>query len=133
MLNALIDAHGGRYVETKFVNLSNHPSSNWDATQRQAAEQYGAIVDVPFPAVPAGEDEAYIRKLSDELVQKVMQYQPGAVLCQGEFTLAYSVIRTLKARGVCVLAACSERNVVTHGNTKQVVFRFERFREYMDN
>ena len=68
-----------------------------------------------------------------ELVQKVMQYQPGAVLCQGEFTLAYSVIRTLKARGIRVLAACSERNVVTHGNTKQVVFRFERFREYMDN
>ena len=120
-------------METKFVNLSNHPSSNWDEAQRQAAEQYGAIVDVPFPAVPAGENEAYIQQLSEELVQKVIQYQPGAVLCQGEFTLAYSVIRKLKARGVCVLAACSERNVVTNGNTNQVVFQFERFREYMDN
>ena len=116
-----------------FVNLSNHPSSNWDAAQRQAAEQYGTIVDVPFPAVPAEQDENYIEQLGEELVQRVLQYAPRAVLCQGEFTLAYTVIRKLKKRGVRVLAACSERNVVTHGNTKQVVFQFERFREYMDN
>lgn len=115
-----------------FVNLSNHPSAGWDEAQRLAAEQYGTIVDVPFPAVPAEQDENYIEQLGEELVQRVLQYAPRAVLCQGEFTLAYTVIRKLKKHGIRVLAACSARDVVSHGNTKQVVFHFERFREYAD-
>ena len=34
-----------------FVNCSNHPSNRWSETQTKAAEEYGKIIDVPFPVV----------------------------------------------------------------------------------
>ena len=41
-----------------FVNLSNHPSSNWTPEQISAAG--GNVVDLPFPQVLPDGDEAYI-------------------------------------------------------------------------
>lgn len=35
-----------------FVNCSNHASTAWSAAQKAAAEAYGEVVDVKFPAVP---------------------------------------------------------------------------------
>lgn len=113
-----------------FVNFTNHPSQFWDAKQLQAAGQYGAITDVAFPAVDASGDEAYIAELAEEYLHKILKLHPAAVLCQGEFTLAYRVITRLKEEGVAVLAACSTRNVKVEGNKKEVIFEFERFREY---
>ena len=34
-----------------FVNCSNHPSGGWLKAQKDAAEKYGTITDIPFPAV----------------------------------------------------------------------------------
>ncbi len=34
-----------------FVNFSNHPSGGWSELQKNAAEEYGTIIDIPFPAV----------------------------------------------------------------------------------
>ena len=117
-------------IETIFVNFTNHPSQAWDGKQREAAERYGTITDVPFPGVDASGDEAYIAGLAEECLDKILQLHPAAVLCQGEFTLAYRVITGLKEKGIPVLAACSTRNVKTEGNRKETIFVFERFREY---
>lgn len=119
-------------MESVFVNLTNHPSKAWDRAQIDAAEKYGQIVDLPFPKVASDKDEEYIKALSDKCVEKVMELNPAAVLCQGEFTLVYRIVSELRRRDVTVLAACSERRVVEKGNEKVSVFCFDRFREFVD-
>lgn len=116
--------------EKIIVNFTNHPSANWDVSQKEAAECYGRIVDISFPNVDPKGDEAYIEMLAMKSVEAIMKYEPEAVLCQGEFCLAYRVIQELKERGITVLAACSERLVRDNGNRKEVTFQFSRFRRY---
>ena len=118
-----------------FVNCSNHPSAGWSERQKEAAEQYGKIVDVPFPDVDPGWDEAEVHRHAQELCSRICAYPVAAVMCQGEFTLSYALIHLLKARGIRVLAACSRRRAVEvkqedRSVEKQAVFCFEQFREY---
>lgn len=118
-----------------FINFSNHPSSRWSKEQLAAAEKYGRVADEPFPAVPADMDEAGVARLADEAARRILAHHPAAVLCQGEFTLAFAVVERLKAAGVVVLAASSDRVIKTeadeNGETRKVsVFRFTRFRRY---
>lgn len=122
-------------TDSIFVNFSNHPSSRWSPEQLSAAEAFGRVVDEPFPAVPAELDERGVALLADEAVLRIMAHHPSAVLCQGEFTLAFAVVERLKAEGVKVLAASSDRVIETeadeNGETRKVsVFRFVRFRAY---
>lgn len=112
------------------INFTNHPSKNWSEKQIHKALEYGSIVDMPFPEVPAAADEREIAHLAAACAGKIIEKKPAAVLCQGEFTLAYQLITLLKAQGIPVLAACSERNVHADGNKKQVVFEFQKFRRY---
>lgn len=115
----------------KFINFTNHPVETWDKSQVEAAKVYGEIAELPFPMVKAGADEMEITALAETIVEKIMEMEPAAVLCQGEFTLAFAVIVRLKQKGVKVLAACSERMVEMNQEGKKVVsFHFERFREY---
>ena len=118
-----------------FVNFTNHPLGQWDEEQIEGARKYGDIVDLDFPNVDAAADEGEIRKLARECVDKILKLQPTAVLCQGEFCLAYQVITLLKEKNITVLAACSERNVKEcsmpgQERKKEVIYRFRRFREY---
>ena len=85
--------------------------------------------------VPADLDEGGVARLADEAMERIMAYRPVAVLCQGEFTLAFAVAARLKAKGVRVMAASSDRvirvAVDESGETRKTsVFRFERFRDY---
>lgn len=59
-----------------------------------------------------------------------MGYSPEAVLCQGEFTLAFQIINTLLEQDVTVVAACSERVVKENGNRKESYFYFKKFRKF---
>lgn len=113
-----------------FVNFTNHPSSLWAEEQRKEALQYGEIIDLSYPMVDAAGDEEYIEDLTMEYVEKIMQYDPCAVLCQGEFNLCYRVVSELKEKGITVMAACSKRMVKEFENKKEVIFNFERFRNY---
>lgn len=118
-----------------FVNFSNHPSARWSPEQLAAAEAFGRVIDEPFPAVPADMDEADVARLADEAARRILAKKPAAVLCQGEFTLAFAVVERLKAQGMTVLAASSDRVIETeadeNGGTRKVtVFRFTRFRKY---
>lgn len=118
-----------------FVNFTNHPSERWDEEQKESALKYGEIVDIPFPPVNAMANEVEVHDLAEEYVRKIMEKDPCAVLCQGEFCLAYQVINMLKERNITVLAACSERNVTEHNVQgkevkKEVIYQFRRFRKY---
>ncbi len=114
-----------------FVNFSNHPSEKWGDEQRRAAEKYGRIIDIPFPAVEPETDEAEISALAGEFVSRIIKVSPGAVMVQGEFTLAFAVVEMLRARGIKCLAACSKRLVKECGDEKTVRFEFVRYREYL--
>lgn len=113
-----------------FINLTNHPSDKWDENQRKAANEYGTIIDIPFPSVNSTATEAEIEQLCGDIVEKVMKYNPYVVLCQGEFTLAFQIINTLLDKGVVVVAACSERKAIVNGNRKELYFDFTKFRKF---
>lgn len=115
-----------------FVNFTNHPSANWSGKQAEAARVWGEIRDISFPAVDPGAPEWEICRIGRQYCQEILACQPRAVLCQGEFTLAYFVIRYLRRKGITVVAACSERKVVESGQIRQSVFEFTRFREYRE-
>lgn len=122
-------------TDAVFVNFSNHPSSRWSSEQLSAAEEFGRVVDEPFPTVPADMGEAGISRLADEATARILAQRPAAVLCQGEFTLAFAVTERLKEKGVTVLAASSDRGLemeeeANAGTRKVTVFRFTRFRKY---
>ena len=118
-----------------FINLSNHASANWSEAQLKAAREYGEIVDFPFPSVSTDWDENFINTKADEIVDKVVEMKPAAVMCQGEFTMCFSIVRKLLDKGVYVVSACSERNCeeVMEGDVSKKImyFEFVRFRRYV--
>lgn len=118
-----------------FINHTNHASASWSQEQREAALQYGHIVDAPFPDVPPSWTKDEVAALAKKTGRQIRAMEPAAVLCQGEFTYTYYLTAWLKEQGITVVAACSER-VVAETVDKQGVshktaqFRFVRFREY---
>lgn len=117
-------------MQSVFINFTNHPVVTWSEEQRKAAEQYGKIVDIPFPGVDPKSEKKDIMKLAEAAVDEITRMNPNAVLCQGEFCLAYQVIRKLQEKGFLVFAACSERKAIENKRGKTVIFEFEQFREY---
>lgn len=118
-----------------FVNFSNHTSTSWTIAQREAAEQYGEIVDVTFPQVEPSADETQVKTLAEKMLKEILACDPAAVMVQGEFTLVYRVVTGLLERGIPAVAACSERKTeewLQEDGTvvKKAVFQFVRFREY---
>lgn len=117
-----------------FINHSNHPSANWSQEQKEAALAHGDIVDMPFPELHADYTEQQISEAVQKSLDKILALAPAAVLCQGEFTYTYSLVRLLKERGIKVLAACSERRAHEKWedgvSCKVSYFKFVQFREY---
>lgn len=122
-------------MKSVFINLTNHPSAKWSQAQRTAAENYGAIVDLPFPMVDANWTTKQVADKASEIVAKIIPYHPQAVLCQGEMTLTYAITHQLQAQNILVLAACSERltqeETLPDGTSRRVsLFQFTQFRAY---
>jgi len=117
-----------------FINFTNHPVKNWSDTQIAAAKWYGDIIDVSFPAVDPHSTCELVQAVACRCVEDIMKHTPNAVLCQGEFTLTFAVVNLLKAQGITVLAACSERvaaESMSNGvTTKSSKYRFVSFREF---
>lgn len=113
-----------------FVNFTNHPSAGWDEEQVREALKYGEILDLPFPFVDPQEDEAYIRRLSEEYTERILKLHPAAVLCQGEFNVVYQVVNRLLKQGIPVFAGCSRRMAEESEGKKIVTYQFRRFRKY---
>lgn len=117
-----------------FINLSNHPSELWSKEQIEAAQEYGDIVDLPFPDVSpnAGKDE--IEALVKEYLCKVMELSQGkttTVHLMGEMTLTFAMVKRLQAMGIRCIASTSDRLISMESDgTKRVKFDFVRFRDY---
>lgn len=118
-----------------FINHTNHPSGRWSAEQIAAAEVFGEILDLPFPAVNPHATSEEVRLLVADNLQKILELKPAAVLCQGEFNYTFEMTARLKSLGIKVVAATTERvsveEIQDDGSTRQTsTFRFVRFREY---
>lgn len=117
-----------------FINFSNHSSDGWEAKQIKAASLYGEIVDIPFPGIPAEEDEDYIASLARHYARLFReQYCPERDVfhIMGEMCFSFALIRQLRAVGFTCVASTSERVVREDGKGhKEAYFSFIRFRKY---
>jgi hypothetical protein len=126
----------GKYVSAQrgvcFVNLTNHPSANWNEAQTKAALALAErIEDIAFPVVPAAADEKAIETFARECIARVPREATHA-LVQGELTLTVELVRRLQARGITCLAATSTRDVEEANDGRRLsAFRFVRFRPYL--
>lgn len=121
-----------------FINCSNHPFEKWEESQINAANQFGRIIDIEFPDVPADADEKTVERIADEYTGKIMKALPAeknAVMIQGEFTLTYRLVKSLTGKGILVVSACTERVAVERKDPTGKIFKesryaFVRFRAY---
>lgn len=117
------------------INLSNHPSSKWSKEQTEAANrEFGEIVDLPFPTVAPDGDEKYIAALAAQYRDKVVELacgEPATVHVMGEMTITFALVVLLQKTGFQCIASTTERLAVEFNDgTKEVKFRFVRFRKY---
>ena len=119
-----------------FINFTNHKMEFWSEKQLAVANEYGEIMEIPFPNVSSEMSAEEVVELSKVYAQKIIELNPAAVLCQGEFTLTYAIVKKLKEHNIKVIAACSERKVTEcikedGTNEKKAIFEFVQFREYI--
>lgn len=125
------------------INYTNHPSKNWSREQTvMAKENYEEIFDIPFLNVVPSWTEEDIYKVACEEYKKIvevigeekLQDEKTAVLCQGEFTLSFLIIKFLMSRKIRVISTVSNRIVeekVENGISKKItIFKFLGFRAY---
>ena len=82
-----------------FINFTNHPSTQWSAEQKAAAQVYGKVIDLAFPAIDPATNEAVLDSLAAVYADHILHLSPDAVLCQGECTFVYRVVQRLEAAG----------------------------------
>ncbi len=118
-----------------FLNYSHHPSSLWDEAQLDAAREFGEVEDMPFPEVSPHAHTGEVVALAKAQARLIAEKHPDAVMCQGEMTMVYHLVKLLKEMGITVLCACTQRVSLEYpldnGMTeKRSRFRFVQFREY---
>lgn len=126
-----------------FINVSNHPSANWNKEQYRAASQDGQVIDLLFPEIDpyAGREE--IIELAQKYysqISKITQLQDlptsdVTVMVSGEFTFTYHLVEQLLKVGYHVVSACTKRDasekIASDGSViKTAKFVFVQFRAY---
>lgn len=118
------------------INLSNHPSRAWGPKQMQAAQEFGEILDIPFPHVPPEADGSEVGKLVMQYHNEIVMLlnatpnESHAVHVMGELNFCFLIITLLKARGITCVASTTERIVTEVNKEKKSVFNFIKFRRY---
>jgi len=116
------------------INLSNHPYTDWDEKQREAATIYGEVVDLPFPAIDAMANEIAIAQLASDYATKVKEKaskSPITVHIMGEMSFCFALVSELLKVGIPCIVSTSQRNSEKIGKgKKQISFNFLRFRKY---
>ncbi len=119
-----------------FLNLSNHPSALWSAEQTEAAWRLGGeIIDLPFPQVDPDGDETHIAALADEYCQRVSALAEGkniTVHLMGEMTFTFALLLRLHAKGIPCVASTTKRVTVEKDGVKTSIFKFVKFRHYLN-
>ena len=67
----------------KICELFESSSRLWSVMQRETAEKYGEIVDVPFPAVACDLTDSGLEELAEQITRDILALEPTAVMCMG--------------------------------------------------
>lgn len=121
------------------INLTNHPSHNWPPRQIKASvENYGCIVNLPFPQIDPKGDEEYIEKKASEYLNLCLEKFSGdnsqtknAVHIMGELTLCFTLVALLQKKNITCLASTTKRVAKENDKGEKVsIFSFVKFRRY---
>ena len=123
-----------------FINLSNHPSSSWDAQQINAALEIvdnGPIIDMQFPNVDPNMTSNDVIDLADNYFSKILnlirEYEADYIVfhIMGEMTFTFNLVKLLNENGYHCYASTTKRTVIEDKNgIKTSKFEFVQFREY---
>ncbi len=120
------------------INLSNHPSKQWSKLQTdEAVNEYGKILDLPFPAINPSAKPEEIKELAKYYFNKCLDIlkksreNNNVVHIMGELTFCFALVNLLQAQDISCISSTSARNVVQNGSKKIVEFNFVQFREYL--
>ncbi len=117
-----------------FINLSNHPYSQWSEAQLKAAEQYGELIELSFPQIDPNFSGKEIGDLVKKYTAEIVDYAKTSAVTvhvMGEMCFVYQLVRQLQSLGVRCVCSTSFRMVRDEGNGKRYVeFQFIRFRNY---
>ena len=117
-----------------FLNISNHPISEWKEDQLEAAKQYGEIQEKPFPTIDPTCNQTHIDSLVNEYVNQLAEMSMKddlTVHVMGEMTFTYNLVARLKAMGIRCVASTTERHTHLDADGNKVSeFKFVQFREY---
>ncbi len=109
-----------------------------------AAQSFGEVRDLPFPAIAPNADLNTIIVIAQEHVQKCrnqfdhfqnpessIKDPESAIHVMGEMTFVYQFVKLATAAGLRCVASTTERLAVDHPDgSKTSEFRFVRFRDY---
>lgn len=119
-----------------FLNITNHPVSEWSEKQLSEALKYGSIEELSFPHVSPEVSEKEIKSLADKCLALITEKINGKVATihiMGEMTLTFAIVKRLQAMGIKCLASTTERCVkVLDNGIKESTFNFIGFREYVN-
>ncbi len=119
------------------INLSNHPSAQWDEAQKNAALTYGNIIDMPFPSIDpqastdsvAAQAEKYEVKIRQLLTRNIEG--TFAVHLMGELTFCFALVARLQRVGINCLVSTTRRQTIDYQDGKKISsFGFVLFRGY---
>jgi hypothetical protein len=126
------------------INLTNHPSDKWSQKQKQSAvEEYGFVLDMPFPQIDPHGGPEEIAQLADKYAEECRSEfemanipvsqaaENEAVHIMGELTFVHAFVNAAAAKNITCVASTTKRSVVEEANgQKTSVFEFVQFRAY---
>ncbi len=114
------------------LNLSNHPSSDWPATQLEfALKNWNKVEDLPFPNIDPNWNTDRVLQEAEIFVAMIRKTDPTAVHLMGELCFCFHLCRLLKEAGLRVVASTTQRkaSIDARGNKTSTV-EFVQFRDY---
>lgn len=115
------------------INLTNHPSSKWNEKQLQIAqEEFGDILDIPFPHISPEITMEKIRELVNQYEREIRCINDlKAIHIQGELTFTFMMVDRCRSLEIPCVASTTERNVIEKKDgTRIFKFNFVAFRPY---
>lgn len=118
------------------VNISNHPCTEWQPQQIEAAKPYINIQDIPFPKIDPSWKSKHIQAIAKQITKQVLNLKEQsrdllfAVHIMGEYTFVYTIVNLLQRQNITCLVSTSPRKASILNDRKLAHFSFTRFREY---
>jgi hypothetical protein len=120
------------------LNLSTHPSSQWQEKQKAAAiEKYGSIQDLAFPEILPEADAHNLRNLVETYLASCLEMfststdSLNAVHLMGEMTFTFGLVALLQKNNILCVASTTRREAtINDDGSKTIRFSFVKFREY---